>query len=114
MGQPPAGILARRLRSVTTSPSPSPSAAAPRPASDDGLVASLRGLERDGRLLFLTRVLRMFAYGFLAVVLVLYLVELGLDGLTIGAILTLTLVGDTLVSLWLTTNADRIGRRRVL
>ena len=56
----------------------------------------------------------MFGYGFLAVVLVLYLAALGLDPLTIGAILTLTLVGDTLISLWLTTNADRIGRRRVL
>jgi len=77
-------------------------------------VASLRGLDRNGRLLFTTRVLRMFAYGFLAVVLVLYLAGLGLDALTIGAILTLTLVGDTVVSLWLTTNADRIGRRRVL
>ena len=88
----------------------------PPPAAsvDAGLVASLRGLDRNGRLLFLTRVLRMFAYGFLAVVLVLYLAGLGLDALTIGAILTLTLVGDTLVSLWLTTNADRIGRRRVL
>jgi MFS family permease len=31
-----------------------------------------------------------------------------------GAVLTLTLVGDTLISLWLTTNADRLGRRRVL
>src|SRR6476620_5602492 len=56
----------------------------------------------------------MFGYGFLAVVLVLYLAALGLDPLTIGAILTLTLVGDTLISLWLTTSADRIGRRRVL
>lgn len=84
------------------------------PSRDDGLVASLRGLGRDGRLLFLTRVLRMFGYGFLAVVLVLYLVELGLDSLTIGAILTLTLIGDTVISLWLTTSADRIGRRRVL
>ena len=91
---------------MTSSPVP--------PPIDDGLIASLRGLDRDGRLLFLTRVLRMFAYGFLAVVLVLYLVELGLDGLTIGAILTLTLIGDTLISLWLTTSADRIGRRRVL
>ncbi|MDX6654975.1 MAG: hypothetical protein QOH18_2091 [Solirubrobacterales bacterium] len=87
---------------------------APTQPIDAGLVASLRGLDRDGRLLFTTRVLRMFGYGFLAVVLVLYLAALGLDGLTIGAILTLTLVGDTLVSLWLTTNADRIGRRRVL
>jgi len=84
------------------------------PAIDAGLAASLRGLDRDGRLLFLTRVLRMFGYGFLAVVLVLYLAALGLDGFTIGAILTLTLIGDTVVSLWLTTSADRIGRRRVL
>ena len=56
----------------------------------------------------------MFGYGFVAVVLVLYLAALGLDGLTIGVILTLTLIGDTVISLWLTTNADRIGRRRVL
>ena len=34
--------------------------------------------------------------------------------LTIGIVLTLTLLGDTLVSLWLTTHADRLGRRRVL
>jgi MFS family permease len=79
-----------------------------------GLVASLRGLDSDGRLLFVIRALRMFGYGFLAVVLVLYLAALGLDAFTIGAILTLTLVGDTLISLWLTTNADRIGRQRVL
>ncbi|HYX11826.1 MAG TPA: MFS transporter [Candidatus Acidoferrum sp.] len=93
-----------------------PAAPSPMPAStiDAGLVASLRGLGRDGRLLFATRVLRMFAYGFLAVILVLYLAELGIDGFTIGAILTLTLIGDTLISLWLTTRADRIGRRLVL
>jgi MFS family permease len=96
-----------------TAPAAPVGSTAPAPV-DAGLVASLRGLDRNGRLLFLTRVLRMFGYGFLAVVLVLYLAGLGLDALTIGAILTLTLVGDTLVSLWLTTNADRIGRRRVL
>jgi MFS family permease len=81
---------------------------------DSGLIASLRGLDPDGRLLFASRVLRMFAYGSLAVVLVLYLASLGLDAFAIGAILTLTLVGDTFISLWLTTSADRIGRRRVL
>src|SRR5262249_1323674 len=31
-----------------------------------------------------------------------------------GILLTLTLVGDTIVSLFLTTRADRIGRRRAL
>ncbi len=82
--------------------------------NDSGLVASLRGLDRDGRALFGLRTLRMFAYGFLAVVLVLYLDAIGLDPLSIGIVLTLTLIGDTLISLWLTTNADRLGRRRVL
>ena len=86
----------------------------PEHAADAGLIASLRGLDANGRLLFAMRLLRMFGYGFLAVVLVLYLAALGLDPLTIGIVLTLTLIGDTLISLWLTTNADRIGRRRVL
>jgi MFS family permease len=60
------------------------------------------------------RTVRMFAYGFLAVVLVLYLAAAGLDPLAIGIVLTLTLIGDTIISLWLTTNADRFGRRRTL
>ena len=81
---------------------------------DSGLVASLRGLDRDGRLLFAMRTLRMFGYGFLAVVLVLYLAAAGLDPLAVGLVLTMTLVGDVVISLWLTTHADRFGRRRVL
>jgi MFS family permease len=82
--------------------------------TDDSLTASLRDLGPDGRTLFALRTLRMFGYGFLAVVLVLYLDAAGLDPLAIGAVLTLTLVGDTVVSLWLTTHADRFGRRLVL
>jgi MFS family permease len=82
--------------------------------TDDSLIASLRDLGPDGRTLFALRTVRMFGYGFLAVVLVLYLDAAGLDPLAIGAVLTLTLVGDTAVSLWLTTHADRIGRRLVL
>ncbi len=86
----------------------------PAADTDTGLVASLRGLDGDGRALFAMRTLRMFGYGFLAVALVLYLDALGLDAWTIGVVLTLTLVGDTILSLWLTTHADRLGRRRVL
>ena len=82
--------------------------------TDAGLMASLRGLDGNGRALFAMRTLRMFGYGFLAVALVLYLDALGLDAWTIGVVLTLTLVGDTILSLWLTTHADRLGRRRVL
>ena len=68
----------------------------------------------DVALLFATRILRMFGYGFLAVVLVLYLAAIGLSGGEVGLLLGLTLLGDAGVSLWLTTHADRIGRRRVL
>lgn len=77
-------------------------------------VEALRALSRDGWLLFGTRFLRLFGYGLISVVLVLYLDELGLSDTKIGALLTLTLVGDTAVSLWITTRADRRGRKRML
>ncbi len=78
------------------------------------LVAHLRSLGADGRLLFVTRAARMFSYGFLSVVLVLYLAALGFSEGRIGLLLTLTLVGDTLISLAITLHADRIGRKRTL
>src|ERR1700738_1440672 len=71
-------------------------------------------LKTDGYLLFGTRAVRMFAYGFLSVVLVLYLAQLGLNQGLIGLLLSLTLFGDAVVSLWMTTTADRVGRRRIL
>ncbi len=78
------------------------------------MLSHLRELNRDGYLLFGARMARMFGYGFLAVVLVLYLAALGLDEVRIGLLLTLTLVGDTAISLWMSTQADRYGRRRML
>ena len=71
-------------------------------------------LTRDGWLLFATRCSRMFAYGLLSVVLMLYLVEVGLKEWEVGLLFSLTLAGDTVISLWLTTTADRLGRRRTL
>jgi MFS family permease len=64
--------------------------------------------------LFATRVVRLFAYGFLSVILVLYLAALGFTEQAVGLLLTMTLVGDTAISLWITTSADRIGRKRML
>jgi MFS family permease len=72
------------------------------------------GLTRDGQILFSTRFLRLFTYGFLSVILALYLSHLGLSEVNIGLFLTLTLLGDTAISFWITTNADRIGRQRML
>lgn len=68
----------------------------------------------DMRVLFASRLLRMFAYGMLGVVLVLFLVRVGLDGGRIGLLLSLTLFGDVAISLWLAAHADRWGRRKTL
>src|SRR6266699_2740832 len=80
----------------------------------DLIPASLRTLPRDGVLLFVSRFTRLFAYGALSVILVFYLVSLGLSEAQVGVLLTLTLAGDMAISLLLTTQADRIGRRRML
>lgn len=71
-------------------------------------------LSRDGQLLFLTRGVRLFAYGFLSIILVLYLIQSGLTDFQVGLLLALTLVGDTAISLLLTTSADTAGRKRML
>ena len=62
----------------------------------DAVPGVLKGMTRDGWLL------------------VFYLIALGLSESQTGLLLTLTLAGDVVVSLYLTTRADRIGRRRML
>ncbi|MBI3763637.1 MAG: MFS transporter, partial [Chloroflexi bacterium] len=86
----------------------------PAPSVNSRHARVWRELTPDGRLLFTTRTVRLFAYGFLSVILVLYLLQVGLSETQVGLLLSLTLVGDTAISFWITTNADRIGRRRML
>jgi MFS family permease len=68
----------------------------------------------DVALLFAMRFARMFAYGLVSIVLVLYLTLIGLDERAIGLLLSLTLAGDLAISLAMTTRADRMGRRKML
>ena len=68
----------------------------------------------DVPILFTTRIIRMFCYGFLSVVLVLYLAESGLTEQQAGLLFSFTLAGDAGISLWLTTHADSFGRKRTL
>ena len=56
----------------------------------------------------------MFCYGFLSVILVLYLSETGLTEQQAGLLFTFTLAGDAAISLYLTTHADGFGRKRTL
>jgi MFS family permease len=73
-----------------------------------------QALPPDGRLLFAARAVRLFAYGMLSVVLVLYLAELGFGDKQTGLLLSLTFAGDMVISLALAAVADRAGRRRML
>jgi MFS family permease len=75
---------------------------------------SNKSTRRDTVLLFSTRIIRLFCYGFLSVILALYLTETGFNEKQIGLLFTLTLAGDAGISLWLTTSADRFGRKRTL
>jgi MFS family permease len=75
---------------------------------------AFQGKSSDISLLFVTRVVRLLAYGSMSVVLVLYLDAVGVTEREIGVLLTMTLLGDTAISLWITTAADRAGRRRML
>jgi MFS family permease len=70
--------------------------------------------KRNLVLLFATRSLRMFAYGLVSVVLLLYLTGLGFGTGSIGLLFSFALLGDTLLSFLITIRADRIGRRRML
>jgi MFS family permease len=68
----------------------------------------------DGRRILAARALRNFAYGFLSVLLGIYLEGLGYTGAHVGAVLMATLLGSALLSLLFAAVADRWGRRRML
>src|SRR5512135_1309822 len=71
-------------------------------------------LNRNVFILFSARIIRLFCYVFLSVILALYFARIGLTEQQIGLLFTLTLAGDAGISLWLTTSADRFGRKRTL
>jgi len=74
----------------------------------------LTWLDRDGKKLLVTRILRTFAYGYLAVVLALYLGELGLHEVEIGLVLTAAIAGSAAMTILWSLLADRVGRRRTV
>lgn len=69
---------------------------------------------RDLHLLFLTRSLRMAAYGGVSLILALFFSVLEVSDGRIGLFMTFTLLGDVALSLLLTLIADAAGRRRIL
>ncbi len=71
-------------------------------------------LSYDAWLLILSKSVRLFSYGFLAVMLMIYLQTLNFQDNEIGLLFTLTLLGDAVISIFLTSHADHWGRKTTL
>ncbi|VVT54413.1 uncharacterized protein SAPINGB_P004063 [Magnusiomyces paraingens] len=75
---------------------------------------SLLSSARDVRLLILIKFVRMVAFGQSSIFLVQFFNAHGYSESLSGLFMSSTLIGDVIISYFLTLNADRIGRRRVL
>jgi MFS family permease len=73
-----------------------------------------RFLSHDGWLLFATSGVRSFAYGFLSVILGLYLDAVGVSPAAIGWIFTAALAGGAVMTIIITSVADSLGRKALL
>jgi MFS family permease len=70
--------------------------------------------DRDVWLLFSARFIRMLSYGGITTVLLRFLLAVGLSATDVGIILFGIMLGDLFITLYLTTEADTIGRVKVL
>jgi MFS family permease len=77
-------------------------------------LATMRHAGRDVYIIILARYIRLFAYGSVALILALFFQEQGFSDEQIGLFMSLTLLGDVVISLLLTLVADTLGRRRTL
>ncbi|KAK7178183.1 major facilitator superfamily transporter [Paraphaeosphaeria sporulosa] len=68
----------------------------------------------DVKLLFAQRFFRLFAYGTTFLILVHFLASLGISDKLAGLFMTLTMLGDALISFVLVLITDRFGRRKIL
>ncbi len=74
----------------------------------------LKWLSIDGKLILLARTVRTFAYGFLSIILSVYLKLSGFNDVSIGLILSSTLINSVIFTLIATIYADKIGRKKIL
>src|SRR5215475_13641702 len=81
---------------------------------DTKIISSFKWFSKDGKLFLAARTLRIFAYGFLSIILAIYLKLIGFNDFYIGLILTATLVNSVIFTLIASFYADRIGRRKIL
>jgi MFS family permease len=74
----------------------------------------LAWLSDDGRLILAARIIRTFGYGFLSVILSIYLALIGFNGVQVGLILSTSLINGILFNVIASYYADKLGRRNLL
>ena len=74
----------------------------------------LTWLSDDGRLILAARIIRTFGYGFLSVILSIYLALLGFNGVQVGLILSTSLINGILFNVIASYYADKLGRKKLL
>ena len=74
----------------------------------------LTWLSDDGRLILAARIIRTFGYGFLSVILSIYLALIGFNGVQVGLILSTSLINSVLFNVIASYYADKLGRRNLL
>jgi MFS family permease len=74
----------------------------------------LTWLSDDGRLILVARIIRTFGYGFLSVILSIYLTLIGFNGVQVGLILSTSLINGILFNVIASYYADKLGRRNLL
>lgn len=96
------------------SPSTSPSSSLLNRIANEIGIHSIWSSGWDTKLLCIQRFVRLFAYGTSTIILALFLASIGASDARIGLFMTLTLLGDVVISFLLTLVADGLGRRRIL
>src|SRR5919202_3656042 len=72
------------------------------------------GASADAAHILAVRGIRAFGDGFVALLLPIYLFELGFSAFAIGTIITSTLIGTALLTIWIVLIANRYSRKRLL
>lgn len=69
----------------------------------------LTWLSKDGKIIFFTRAIRSFAFGFISIIIGIYLKEIGLSASSIGILLSVSILGGALFSILVSRYAVKYG-----
>jgi MFS family permease len=77
-------------------------------------ILHFKWISKDGKLILIARLVRNFSYGFLSIILAIYLRLVDLESFLFGIELTASLLNSFIFTLLASFYVDRIGRRKML